>query len=105
MLFRSVAYVGAFTCGVTGAVFGTITITALQQTSPQQAHGRIMGVTTAINSWVETLALPVGAVTLATLGTRAGAVTLAGVAVLAGLTYLTITARDGNRAGSGRAGL
>ncbi len=92
--FVPVAYVGAFTWGVTGAVFGTITITALQHTSPQQAHGRIMGVTTAINSWVETLALPVGGLTLATLGTRAGAVTLAGVAVLAGLINLTIVTRD-----------
>jgi MFS family permease len=88
-----VAYAGAFIWGVTGAVFGTVAITTLQQACPQQAHGRIMGVTTAVNSWVETLALPLGGVTLAALGTRAGAVTLAGVAVLAGLIYLPFAAR------------
>jgi MFS family permease len=88
----AVAYVGAFTWGVTGAVFGTVTITALQQASPQQAHGRVMGVTTAIGSWVETLGLPLGGVVLAAFGIRAGAVALAGVAILAGLTYLTIAA-------------
>jgi len=85
-----VAYIGAFIWGVTGAVFGTVTLTTLQRAAPVQAHGRIMGVTTAINSWVETIGLPLGGVTLAALGIRAGAVTLAGVAILAGLTCLTI---------------
>ncbi len=83
-----VAYVGAFAWGVTGAVFGTVTLTALQRAAPVQAHGRIMGVTTAIQSWVETIGLPLGGVTLAALGIRAGALALAGVAVLAGLTCL-----------------
>ena len=87
-----VAYVGAFIWGIAGAVFGTVAITTLQQVSPQQAHGRIMGVTTAIGSWVETLGLPLSGVTLGALGIRAGAVVLAGVAVVAGLTYLTVAA-------------
>jgi MFS family permease len=92
--FVPVAYVGAFIWGITGAVFGTVTITSLQQASPQRAHGRIMGVTTAIGAWVETLGLPLGGVTLAALGIRAGAVALAGVAILAGLTCLTIAAMN-----------
>ena len=83
-----VAYFGAFTWGVTGAVFGTVTITTLQRAAPVQAHGRIMGVATAIQSWVETIGLPLGGVTLAGLGIRAGALALAGVAILAGLTCL-----------------
>jgi MFS family permease len=87
-----VAYVGAFICGVTGAVFGTVTLTTLQRAAPVRAHGRIMGVTTAIDSWVETIGLPLGGVTLAGLGIRAGAVALAGVAILAGLTCLAIAA-------------
>jgi MFS family permease len=87
-----VAYVGAFIWGVTGAVFGTVTLTTLQRAAPVRARGRIMGVTTAIDSWVETIGLPLGGVTLAGLGIRAGAVALAGVAILAGLTCLTIAA-------------
>jgi predicted MFS family arabinose efflux permease len=87
-----VAYVGAFTWGVTGSVFGTVTLTTLQRAAPERAHGRIMGVTTAIDSWVETIGLPLGGVTLTALGIRAGALALAGVAILAGLTCLTIAA-------------
>lgn len=85
-----VAYAGAFIWGVTGAVFGTVTLTTLQRAAPERAHGRSMGVTTAIGSWVETIGLPLGEVTLAGLGIRAGAVALAGAATLAGLTCLTI---------------
>jgi predicted MFS family arabinose efflux permease len=80
-----VAYAGAFIWGVTGAVFGTITLTTLQRAAPVRAHGRIMGVTTAVDSWVETIGLPLGGMTLAGLGIRAGALALAGVAILAGL--------------------
>jgi MFS family permease len=87
-----VAYVGAFTWGVTGAVFGTVTLTTIQQAAPVQAHGRIMGVASAIQSWVETIGLPLGGVTLAALGIRAGALALAAVAVLAGLTCLVFAA-------------
>ncbi len=85
-----VAYAGAFIWGVTGTVFGTVTLTTLQRAAPVRAHGRIMGVTTAINSWVETIGLPLGGVTLAGLGIRAGAVALAGVAIIAGLACLAI---------------
>lgn len=87
-----VAYVGAFIWGVTGAVFGTVTLTTLQRAAPVRVHGRIMGMTAAINSWVETIGLPLGGVTVARLGIRAGALTLAGVAILAGLTCLTLAA-------------
>lgn len=71
-------------------MFGAVTLTTLQQAAPVRAHGRIMGVTTAIGSWVETIGLPLGGVTLGALGIRAGALALAGVAILAGLTCLTM---------------
>jgi hypothetical protein len=45
-----------------------------------------MGVTAAVDSWVETVGLPLGGLTLAGLGIRAGGPALAGVAILAGLT-------------------
>ncbi|HXC80680.1 MAG TPA: hypothetical protein VNV62_02420 [Trebonia sp.] len=47
-----------------------------------------MSVAATLQSWVETIALPLGGVTLAALGVRAGALTLAGVAIAAGLIGL-----------------
>jgi predicted MFS family arabinose efflux permease len=46
-----VAYTGAFAWGVTGALFGTVALTTLQRAAPVHAHGRIMGVGAAIQSW------------------------------------------------------
>ena len=79
-----VAYAGAFLWGAAGSVFGAVSLTRLQQVAPVQAHGRVMSVTATLQSWVETLALPLGGVTLAAVGVRAGALVLAGVAVIAG---------------------
>jgi predicted MFS family arabinose efflux permease len=83
-----VAYIGAFAWGVAGAVFGTLAVTTLQQTAPAHALGRVMSVAATLQSWIETIALPLGGVTIAALGVRAGAVTLAAVAVAAGLIAL-----------------
>ena len=89
-----VAYAGAFLWGVAGSVFGAVSLTTLQQVAPVHAHGRVMSVTATLQSWVESLALPLGGVTLAALGVRAGALALAGVAVTAG------TVRPGKDLGS-----
>jgi predicted MFS family arabinose efflux permease len=83
-----VAYAGAFAWGAAGSVFGAVGLTALQQTAPGHAQGRVMSAAATIQSWVETLALPLGGVTLAALGVRAGALALAGIAVAAGLIGL-----------------
>lgn len=80
------AYTGAFLWGITAAVFSTVTLTTLQRAVPAAVHGRVMGVTAAVDSLVETVGLPLGGLTLAGLGIRAGATALAGVAILAGLT-------------------
>jgi MFS family permease len=80
-----VAYAGAFAWGAAGMVFGAVALTALQQNAPVSAHGRVMGVAATVQSWVETLALPLGGLTVAALGVRAGALTLAGIAAAAGL--------------------
>jgi predicted MFS family arabinose efflux permease len=80
-----VAYVGAFAWGAAGALFGVVALTALQQNAPVSAHGRVMSVAATIQSWVETLALLLGGLTVAAIGVRAGALTLAGIAVAAGL--------------------
>jgi predicted MFS family arabinose efflux permease len=83
-----VAYAGAFAWGAAGAVFGTVAVTALQRAAPVHAHGRVMSVAATLQSWVETIALPLGGVTLAALGVRVGALTLAGVTIAAGLIAL-----------------
>jgi len=54
-----------------------------------------MSLNATIQSWVETIALPLGGVTLAVLGIRAGALVVAGVSVAAGLVCLgVVTARS-----------
>jgi predicted MFS family arabinose efflux permease len=79
------AYAGAFAWGAAGSVFGAVALTTLQQAAPVPAHGRVMSVAATIQSWTETLALPLGGLTLAAFGVRAGALTLAGIAAAAGL--------------------
>jgi MFS family permease len=90
-----VAYTGAFVWGVTGALFGTVALTTLQRAAPVHAHGRIMGMSAAIRSWVETIGLPLGGVTLAGLGIRAGGLALSGVAIAAGIACLVLVAGHG----------
>jgi hypothetical protein len=80
-----VAYAGAFAWGAAGSVFGAVGLTTLQEAAPVPAHGRVMSVAATIQSWVETIALPLAGVALAALGVRAGALALAGVAIAAGL--------------------
>ncbi len=84
------AYAGAFQWGVAGSVFGAVALTTLQRVTPGRAHGRVMSVTATLQSWIETIGLPVGSLTLAA-GVRVGALALAGVAVAAGLTGLAVT--------------
>ena len=76
--------------GAAGTVFGAVSLTRLQQVTPVRAHGRVMGITATVQSWVETAALPLGGVTLAFLGVRAGALVLAGVVVAAGLAGVAL---------------
>jgi MFS family permease len=79
------AYAGAFIWGVAGAVFAAVGLTVLQQAAPVAAHGRVMSLAATVQSWAQTVALPLGGVTLAVLGVRVGALALAGIAVAAGL--------------------
>jgi len=92
-----VAYLGAFAWGAAGTVFGVVALTAIQQVAPVHAHGRVMGVNATVQSWVETIGLPLGGVTLAALGVRAGAIVLAGIALVAGLVTLGRASLPGTR--------
>lgn len=83
-----VAYSGAFLWGAAGTVFGTVAVTALQRAAPVHAHGRVMSLNATLQSWVETIGLPAGGVTLAALSLRPGALALAGVAAAAGMAGL-----------------
>jgi MFS family permease len=85
-----VAYTGAFLWGVAGSAFFAVAVTALQQVAPMDAHGRVMSISATLESWTETIALPLGGLTLAALGVRAGALALAGVALAAELTGLAV---------------
>ena len=87
-----VAYAGAFTWGIAGALFGAVALTTLQRLAPVQLHGRIMGVTGTIQSAADTIGQPLAGVTLAALGIRAGALGLAGVSVVTGTICLVIVA-------------
>lgn len=85
-----VAYAGAFTWGVAGALFSAVVVTTLQRLTPAHAHGRVMGLSATLQSWVGTIGLPLGGVTLAGLGIRPGALALAAVAAASGALALTI---------------
>ena len=84
------AYTGAFLWGIAGSVFFAVAFTALQQAAPMDAHGRVMSINATLQSWTETIAFPLGGLTLAALGVRGGALTLAGVALAAGLIGLAV---------------
>jgi MFS family permease len=86
------AYTGAFLWGAAGSVFGAVALTALQQVAPVDAHGRVMSISATLQSWTETVALPLAGLTLAALGVRPGALALAGVAIAAGLIGMAIAA-------------
>jgi MFS family permease len=91
------AYGGAFVWGAAGSVFGAVAVTTLQRVAPWHAHGRVMSISATVQSWTETIAIPVGGLVLAALGVRPGALALAGVAVAAGLTglaFVTATRTD-----------
>jgi len=90
------AYGGAFLWGAAGAVFGALAVTTLQQVSPRHALGRVLSISATLQSWTETIAVPVGGLVLAALGVRPGALALAGVAVAAGLAGLAIVATTGS---------
>jgi MFS family permease len=90
----AVAYSGAFLWGVASAGFGTVAITTLQKSTPLHTHGRVMAVSGALQSGVETLSLPAGGATLTWLGIQGGALALGGVTVAAGVASLiAITGR------------
>ncbi|HEX3488223.1 MAG TPA: MFS transporter [Streptosporangiaceae bacterium] len=95
-----VAYAGAFAWGVTGALFGAVALTTLQRLAPAHAHGRVMGVSATLQSWVETVGLPLGGVALAGLGIRAGALALAAVAIAGGVIGLASRRIVGEPSGS-----
>jgi hypothetical protein len=91
--WSSPAYAGAFAWGVAGSVFGAVTLTMLQRTAPVHTHGRVMSLSATVQSWVETIGVPLGGVTVAALGVRPGAFALAGVAIVAGLIAQGVGAR------------
>lgn len=67
-----------------------VVVTTLQRLTPAHVHGRVMGLSATLQSWVGTIGLPLGGVTLAGLGIRPGALALAAVAAASGALALTM---------------
>jgi hypothetical protein len=79
------AYLGAVAWGVSGTVFYTVAVTALQRLAPADTLGRVMGMVSTTESATETASMPLAGVVLDTVGIRPGAAALAAVAVAAGV--------------------
>jgi hypothetical protein len=97
-----VAYAAALAWGVSGTLFGAVSVTTLQRAAPVAVHGRVMGLLAAIQSWTETASLPLGGAVVAALGVQAGAAALAAVPVLAGLSCPAVPYFRGIAAGKPR---
>jgi DHA3 family macrolide efflux protein-like MFS transporter len=81
----AVAYTGAFLWGVSGMVFGVVGLTAMQRVTATEAHGRVLSLSSSVESIAETIGLAVAGPTIAILGVRTGALALAAVPIVAGL--------------------
>jgi len=81
----AVAYTGAFLWGVSGMVFGVVGLTAMQRLTATAAHGRVLSLSSAVESVAETIGLAVAGPAIAILGVRPGAFALAAVPIVAGL--------------------
>ena len=80
-----VAYTGAFLWGVSGMVFGVVGLTAMQRVTATEVHGRVLSLSSSVESLAETFGLAVAGPAIAILGVRAGALALAAVPIVAGL--------------------
>jgi hypothetical protein len=81
----AVAYTGAFLWGVSGMIFGVVGLTAMQRVTATEAHGRVLSLSSSVESIAETIGLAVAGPAIAILGVRPGAFALAAVPVVVGL--------------------
>ncbi len=81
----AVAYTGAFLWGVSGMVFGVVGLTAMQRVTATETHGRVLSLSSSVESIAETIGLAVAGPAIAMLGVRPGAFALAAVPVVVGL--------------------
>jgi MFS family permease len=83
-----VAFVGVFFWGIDVGFYFAPAQTLLQRGTPMSAHGRVMGLFNALNSWANVVALPVAAWLAGAAGPRFAGLCVSAVAVTAGAVGL-----------------
>ena len=81
----AVAYTGAFLWGVSGMIFGVVSVTTMQRLIAPEAHGRVFALDSAVGSIAEVIGLAIAGPAIAVLGVRPGALALAALPIAAGL--------------------
>ena len=80
----AVAFIGVFFWGIDVGFYFAPAQTLLQRGTPMAAHGRVMGLFNALNSWANVIALPVAASLAGAKGPRFAGLCVSAVAVTAG---------------------
>ena len=100
----AVAMVGVFLWGVDVAFFMPPMQTLLQRATPANAHGRVLSLSSTMNSLGDVVAIPVAGLLVAALGVSLTGAAVGAMAVLAGLAGVAVTGRgrrDGRRDAEG----
>ena len=79
-----VAFIGVFFWGIDVGFYFAPAQTLLQRGTPMSAHGRVMGLFNALNSWASVIALPLAATLAGAEGPRFAGLCISAVAVGAG---------------------
>jgi len=90
----AVAFIGVFLWGVDVGFYFAPAQTLLQRATPMSAHGRVMGLFNALNSWANVIALPLAAALASAEGPRFAGLVISAVAVLAGVLGLIFRPAD-----------
>jgi MFS family permease len=81
----AVAFLGVFLWGVDVAFFSAPSRTLLQRATPVSAHGRILSLSTTVESWASMAVVPLAGIVASSIGVRGVAFIAAGVASAVGL--------------------
>jgi predicted MFS family arabinose efflux permease len=79
------AFVGVFLWGVDVAFFSAPSRTLLQRATPVTAHGRVLALHNTLESWSDTVAIPLAGIAAAAFGVRTTGFIAGAIAVTAGL--------------------
>jgi len=80
-----VAFVGVFLWGVDVAFFLPPMQTVLQRATPVEAHGRVLGLASTLESWGSLLAIPLTGLVVASIGVSRTGALVGAIAIAAGI--------------------